>query len=496
MNTTESQPIRLSLPAELDFIPGAMALVREVTKKLGLEDVDSRHMELVVEEACLNVIEHAFEGEVGSYDIVIERRPGQIVIAVEDRGLPLDIKKLEEEKGSGLGVILMRAFADEVRFLNLGRLGKRVELIKNLPEKNLDNIIKEAAIPAQLTLVSPELKESDITVRPMRPDETVKLARCAYRCYGYTYVSDHIYYPERSHEMVEKGLMISVVAVTPQDEIIGHLAVVKETPEALIGESGQAIVDPRYRGHGFHIKMGFLLSSINKAAGMVGTFGEAVTVHPYSQKSALTRGYVETGLLLGFIPPTLYFKKIQDEAASKRRAAVLMYKRLNDEPLRNIYPPAHHGGMLRRIYKNSGLRRNIVTNEEMPALPELSKVDIKFKAEANWAFLRVVEYGRDLEEIIRFRLKELCQRRTDCIYLELPLSHPATQFYCAPMEMLGFCFGGIMPEVQNGDVLRLQYFNNVDLEIDDVHLATEFGRELFEYVLKAGGFKSPAAERG
>jgi hypothetical protein len=222
---------------------------------------------------------------------------------------------------------------------------------------------------------------------------------------------------------------------------------------------------------------------------MLGTFGEAVTVHPYSQKSALTRGYIETGILLGFIPSTMYFKKIQDELDVKRRAALLMYKRLNEEPLRDVYLPAHHAGMLRLIYENSRLRRKIVTGE-MPILPERSQVNVKVRAETNWAFLRVIEYGRDLEEVVKFRVRELCQRRIDCIYLELPLSHPATQFSCASMEMLGFSFGGIMPEVQDGDVLRLQYFNNVDLELEDVHLASDFAKELYRYILKAGGFKS------
>jgi anti-sigma regulatory factor (Ser/Thr protein kinase) len=485
MNTAETQIVRLNLPAKLDFLPGATALVREVIMKLGLDDKDARKLELVVEEACVNVIQNAFDDDKGDYDIAVLRRPGKIIVAVEDRGLPIDFKRLESDSESGLGVVLMKAFADEVQFINLGRQGKRVEIVKTLPEKNLDRFLQEAqTLVAQ---ASSPVNESDITIRLMRPDETINLARCAYRCYGYTYASDHIYYPERSREMVASGLMISVVAVNPQDEIIGHLAVVKETPQALTGESGQAIVDPRYRSNGIHKRMGFLLADINKASGMVGTFGEAVTVHPYSQKSALTRGYIETGILLGFVPTTMYFKKLQNEAAEKRRAVLLMYKRLNEEPLRDVYLPAHHAGMLRRIYENSNLRRNFVSGP-LPELPERSQLNVNVLPEINWAFLRVVEYGRDLEELVKFRVKELCQRRIDCIYLELPLSHPAVQHYCATLEMLGFFFGGISPEMVDGDLLRLQYFNNVDLELKDIQLATDFAKDMLQYVLKAGGY--------
>jgi anti-sigma regulatory factor (Ser/Thr protein kinase) len=487
MNTVESPIIRLTLPAKLDLLSITTAYIREIITKLGIEDKDARRMELVVEEACVNVIEHAFEGESGTYDVSVMRSPGQVIVAVEDRGLPFDIKKIEGDQESGLGMILMRAFADEVRFVNQGRLGKRVELIKNLPDKDLTTYIQEQATEQPAINIS----ENDITVRLMRPDETVSLARCAYRCYGYTYATDNFYFPERVREMVESGVMISVVAINPEGDIIGHLAVVKDTPEALIGESGQAIVDPRYRGNGFHKQMGFLLASINKEAGMIGTFGEAVTVHPYSQKSALTRGYSEMGILLGYVPTTMYFKKIQEEKALKRRPVLLMYKRLNDEPIRDVYLPVHHAGMLRHIYENSKLRRNIVAGKSVD-LPERSRVNVKVQPEINWAFLRVVEYGQDLVELVKFRVRELCLRRVDCIYLELPLSHPAVQYYCAPMEMLGFFFGGVMPELQDGDVLRLQYFNNADLELEDVHLASDFGKELFQYVLKASGLTPDA----
>ncbi len=489
MSASNDRIIRLTLPAKLDFLPGAQALVREYTHKLGLDEKDALRLELVVEEACVNVIEHAFEGETGSYDILIERRPGQIVVGVEDRGLPFDFKKYEENQESGLEMVLMKAFADEVRFLNLGRSGKRVELIKSLPEKDLESQVREAAQASQAEKAAAlPFNEADITLRLMRPEESQSLARCAYRCYGYTYSTDNFYYPERVRELVAGGLMVSVVAVTGTDEIIGHLSVTKETPASLVGESGQAIVDPRCRGNGIHKNMGVLLSNHCRAAGMYGTYGEAVTVHTYSQRSALSRGYIDTGLLLGFTPATMYFKSIQGEENHKRRPAVLFYLRLNESPARDVYLPAHHAGVLRRIYENIKLPRNIVTGST-GELPAQSRVNVKVQTEASRAFLRVLEYGRDLDDLIKFRLKELCNKRVDCIYLDLPLSHPAVQQYCASMELMGFFFGGVMPELYDGDVLRLQYVNNAELELDNVQLATPFSQEMLQYVLKASGLK-------
>src|SRR5690606_25554596 len=120
------------------------------------------------------------------------------------------------------------------------------------------------------------------------PEESLSLARCAFRCYGYTYSTDNFYFPERVSDLIRSGLMVSVVALNPEGEIIGHLSVNKETPDAPVGESGQAIVDPRFRGGGILKKMKALLRSHNRDSGLFGSYGEAVTVHPYSQRVALS----------------------------------------------------------------------------------------------------------------------------------------------------------------------------------------------------------------
>ncbi len=219
---------------------------------------------------------------------------------------------------------------------------------------------------------------------------------------------------------------------------------------------------------------------------MLGTYSEVVTVHPFSQKSGLSRDYLEMGVLLGFTPATMDFKALQGKGDHKRRPVVLFYKWLNQEPVREVFLPFHHAPVLERIYRNAKLRRNFSSASE-PSLPEHCRMDIKVQTEAGRAFLKVIEYGRDLIEVIRLRLRELYLKRLDLIYLDLPLTHPAVQYFCSMIENLGFFFGGMLPEVQEGDILRLQYLNNAELELVDVHLASTFSCELYQYVLQAGG---------
>ena len=86
--------------------------------------------------------------------------------------------------------------------------------------------------------------------------------------------------------------------------------------------------------------------------------------------------------------------------------------------------------------------------------------------------------------MVRVRLRELCLHRVDCIYVDLPLSNPAVQSAGARLDELGFFFGAIIPELRDGDVLRLQYLNEVDVRADDVRTGSDFGRELAKVIFQ------------
>ena len=66
--------------------------------------------------------------------------------------------------------------------------------------------------------------------------------------------------------------------------------------------------------------------------------------------------------------------------------------------------------------------------------------------------------------------------------MDLPLSHPATQN--VRLDGLGFFFGCVIPEGAGGggDVLRLRYLNNVEVEPGDVSTASPVGEELLDLI--------------
>src|SRR5215213_4520350 len=203
MKATPEAPIaHVTISAEAGFLPPVIEFVKQMSRRLGLGDAE--HVDRAVELVCLNVIEHAFgPEEEGSFGVQVLRRPGQVVVAVEDQGLPFDYKRLQDGEDRTVLEILRRSF-DETRFVNLGRRGNRVELLKHLPLTDVRDHLHEDE-HHRIVEATAAHEDVPLEIRMMHPEESFELSRCVYRSYGYSYDWDYIYYPDRIRELQEKG---------------------------------------------------------------------------------------------------------------------------------------------------------------------------------------------------------------------------------------------------------------------------------------------------
>jgi serine/threonine-protein kinase RsbW len=475
---------RVTLAAESDYVAAALAFLREAGTRLGLAAPDVDGLVRAAGEVALNVIAHAFEpGQRATFDIVLLRQPGQVVVAIEDQGLPFDYTDLQARTRSALAAPSLAATADAVHFTNLGPRGNRVEIVKRVAFEHIETRVGPEDDPSVVR--PPAAPDVSISLRLMRPDDAVGVARCTYRCYGYSIPDQFLYYPDHLREMLHGGLLEVCVAVTAEGEIVGVLTAELDHPGAAVGNLGEAMVDPRFRGHGLFERMIVLARERAVEKRMLGLFGEAVTVHLFSQKGNIALGFTETGVQLGDEAPVT-MKQIDEGAPRKRTATILYYLKTGDGPARAVHAPPHHRAMIERIYRQGGFRRTLEPTPALPPeLPATSQVKVGIYPEWSEAAIRVAACGRDLPELVRFRLRELCLRHIAWIGLDLPLSDPGLPLLCAPLEALGFFFAGVVPELAGGDVLRLQYLNEVDVDVASAQIASDFGRELFGYVAKA-----------
>jgi serine/threonine-protein kinase RsbW len=482
----DRQLARITLAAERHYLAAVLAFLREAAGRLGLVTTDVSGLERAVEAVCLNVIEHAFEpGQGASFDVALLRRPGHVVVSVEDRGLPFDFARLEAEPDSDLAIPSLRGLAEGIRFLNLGTAGNRVEILKRLPYSAIDAYPEEDVAPAGTT--APAAPLAPVTVRMMTPEDAVGVARCTYAVYGYTVPDEYLYFPDRIREMLHGGLLEVVVAATSDGDIVACLTSEVAHPGAAVGYLGEGHVIPAYRHHGLLEDMLRFIQRRATDRGMLGLYGEAVTVHPYSQKSNIALGFTVVGVQLADEGATVVFKAISETTSAKRTATVLYFYKTNEGPRRTVYPPPQHRAMIERIYAEGRFDRQIATiPAKAPPEPGAARVTVDVFPEWSEAVLHVTAYGPDLPALVRARLRELCRRRIEWICLDLPLSHPAAAEVCAPIEALGFFFCGVIPNfADDDDVLRLQYLNEIEADVESAQLASPFGKEMFDYVVRA-----------
>lgn len=139
-----------SIPVVTDFIG-------EAASAAGLPESDVFHCQMAVDEACTNIIEHAYGGEnKGDIEITCLVEPGVCQISVVDTGEPFDPSSvpapnvrgaLEELRPGGVGLHLMRQLMDEIYFefgddRNKLTMVKRSEFVagSSLDEFALDEI--------------------------------------------------------------------------------------------------------------------------------------------------------------------------------------------------------------------------------------------------------------------------------------------------------------------------------------------------------------------
>ncbi|MEN6620425.1 MAG: GNAT family N-acetyltransferase [Smithella sp.] len=477
--------IRVTLPAKLSYLSQLLDFVRATIKQEGFSKEDVERLTLAIEEASLNVIQHAYEDEENeSYTLIISRRHDGLILAVEDQGIPLPYQPGQAAANERIGMKLLRSFADEVSFHNLGQRGKRIDVFKRFPFPDLHSFIDKASGETAAKALPLE-PQSAVTVRLLQPvlSDAVLLARCIYRAHGYSYATDSLYYPERVLALHQSGAAVACV-VEFNGEIIGHVAAIKEKPDDKVAEACQAFVDPRYRGGGLFVKMVEFLRHEMFKRGIYGFFCEAVTIHPATQKVVLAMGVSETGILLSYIPDSLSYRKIAGgEEQRQRQTVILSYLPLNPGPERIAYLPQRHRSLIDSIYKSLKLVRHY--EEPANTLP-CGRAEVTLTIRLGWgqAFIRIHQYGANtLTEAGRY-LERAIGQNFACIYLDCPLALEHTPRFVEESESLGFFLAGIIPEGhKDGDILRLQFLNHVELNPDEIVLVSEKAKEMMSIIL-------------
>ena len=141
----KNNSFRLKLPAASENLDIIRKFISGIAENMGFSEEDIYQIELAVDEACANVIRHAYVGENTKekhIHVSVKTKSKRIEIVIADTGVgfnPDTIKTpnmdeyLKKMKPGGLGLHLIKTLMDEVNFRINPGVRNEVKMSKNLP---------------------------------------------------------------------------------------------------------------------------------------------------------------------------------------------------------------------------------------------------------------------------------------------------------------------------------------------------------------------------
>ena len=132
--------LQLCFPARAAELKRTRESVREAMEGCGCSAKSTADIVLAIDEACQNIIRHAYRGDSDNLiEFDVEHRGDRLVFSLTDHAPPIDPSKvkprdLEDIRPGGLGTYFIRRVMDEVEFLrpasgrgNLLRMVRRID---------------------------------------------------------------------------------------------------------------------------------------------------------------------------------------------------------------------------------------------------------------------------------------------------------------------------------------------------------------------------------
>ena len=131
--------MRLIMPAKAEYITLGRLALTALARVRPLSEETLSDLKLALTEACTNSVRHAYDGSVGTVEIVYRLETDRLVVDVLDDGGGFEADVVDRSGNGdltegGLGIAIIRAVADEVEIGRGESGGSRLRFVKFLDE--------------------------------------------------------------------------------------------------------------------------------------------------------------------------------------------------------------------------------------------------------------------------------------------------------------------------------------------------------------------------
>lgn len=322
------------------------------------------------------------------------------------------------------------------------------------------------------------LSSEEVSIRALLPQDAAALTRTIYRCYGWTYPLQDLYFPERIAATIENGSRIGEVAVTESGEVAAHWGAVYLSPTAV--ETGGTVTDPRFRRRGLAKQLGDRLLERIIEAGITGRLREPVLTHTATQQIALNDGASIVGAYLHFAHP-LQQVGITEGIGVQRSSLSVAYGPLKALEPATVWIPNPYEPMAHMVFSQSNWPREFGSGFRGIQIPDVTVLATNYDSGNRLGIIDVATVGQNLIDCLDSSVDDLRKSGAEHIQVRLPANQPALQSVGAGLTEIGLAFGAFIPQlrtfdlsgVDRGDVLIVQWLADADLDTQSWKFATE-----------------------
>lgn len=149
--TRKGDTVEIRAPGQGRVLARIRSLVADLARQVGFDETEVDQIQLAVDEACSNVVQHAYHpGHAHEWlwqhrdpeiRLKLRAESDRLVIAINDHGRHFDFdsyqhvtlpERIQSMASNGYGIAMIRALMDEVRYSSSPDTGNTLRLVKLL----------------------------------------------------------------------------------------------------------------------------------------------------------------------------------------------------------------------------------------------------------------------------------------------------------------------------------------------------------------------------
>lgn len=473
--------MELIIPYYKEYINLVSTFMEEIGRSHGADKAEQTQLRLIGEESFIFILGGIPKvGLESAFHLHCIEEPEGLAFYFSNHGRPMNTRQVPEfdvdkadETADALSLTMIRCFSQEFGYRNRGKEGWELLIrfqIKQYKSLNQLNAHEKDFEEAPLETIS---------VRRATVEDVPGIIDLVYNTYRYSYAKELIYNDVELTQMIEQERILSLIAVTESGRIIGHNAVILDSPQ--LGEAGIAMVDPGYRKSRAFLSLALQTArEVKNNYPNLLVYAKCVTSHPRSQ--AFVASFVTTLFQLS-VYAQASFVGLKGEA-NPRESLVYSVTALSKQQPKQLYVPAEHLDIIRDIQERIKQGVECLPYNATPSKEEPSKLTLSVLPGRQYAELVVENVGANFRSELRRQTMHVRQNGVITACLLLPTNAPLDAGIDNCLTDEGYFFCGIKPTIDGSWQVAYTNLLSQAFDFDKLQLFTDDSKRLCDYVKK------------